>query len=367
MHLYARYIRTLLLTAVAVLFFVAGFTLTIDPYGYFGTPRITGLSRIKPASATRNRTVKPIAMARINPRTLILGNSRPEVGLDPASPIWPKAKRPIYNFGIPGAGVSEQGRYGLLALSKQSLRFVYWGVDFVDFMADRRSMKYCNRSSATVKVVVPKSSTWKRLKDTTLALWSLRAVLDSVWTVLSQYRPYSANRTMLGFNPARDYWPTIVAEGQGVLFKEKNAEVRKRLFGQGLMLVGKGCNWSSDFEALNEVLEAFKAKGIHVVLFINPYHVDYLNIIREAGLWQQFQTWKNYLAEIARETGSELWDFSKLDPRKQENVETLRRGQALQWFWEPAHYRRALGRLMLSQMLDGFDSIDVPVGVRLVP
>ena len=47
-----------------------------------------------------------------------------------------------------------------------------------------------------------------------------------------------------------------------------------------------------------------------------------------------------------------LWDFSGDSPYIHEPLpEAHARGQSLQWFWEPAHYTKALGNVMLPVML----------------
>lgn len=67
----------------------------IDPYGIFGTRIVHGLNALKPFAGDRGRTVKLYQVIRVRPRGLIVGNSRPELGLDPANGCWPKSTHPI--------------------------------------------------------------------------------------------------------------------------------------------------------------------------------------------------------------------------------------------------------------------------------
>jgi hypothetical protein len=89
-----------------------------------------------------------------------------------------------------------------------------------------------------------------------------------------------------------------------------------------------------------------------VVLFINPYHADYLLTLDLAGRWPQFEAWKIKLASIADEFSVELWDFSGIN-RFSTNQAPVPgdKKTILKWFWEPAHYRMEYGDLMLSSML----------------
>jgi len=104
-----------------------------------------------------------------------------------------------------------------------------------------------------------------------------------------------------------------------------------------------------------------------VVLFINPYHRDYLAIVREAGLWDQMLEWKRRLAGLARQHGVELFDFSGYGPGIDDDVSGLKKGEALPWYWEPAHYRKELGELMIARMTGKLSGVAGAMGAKLAP
>jgi hypothetical protein len=109
--------------------------------------------------------------------------------------------------------------------------------------------------------------------------------------------------------------------------------------------------WSPDFEALRRLVRQSLYAGTVTVLFINPYHAEYLILLDAAGLWRQFETWKHDLDALARIEGVPLWDFTGFDRYSTESVGALPpRGTSLDWFWEPAHYRRELGDLVLANI-----------------
>ncbi len=87
------YFRTFLLSFLAALAAVAGLTRLIDPYGYWGGPEIAGLNSFKPASGKHLKAVKLRQVARVRPATLLVGNSRVAVGMDPEDPAWPAPGR----------------------------------------------------------------------------------------------------------------------------------------------------------------------------------------------------------------------------------------------------------------------------------
>ena len=75
------------MAVLAVITFV--FTIFADPYRMFGTPTIRGLTELKPRAFEKLSIAKTYQLERIAPKTLLLGNSRTEIGLDPMSGQFP--------------------------------------------------------------------------------------------------------------------------------------------------------------------------------------------------------------------------------------------------------------------------------------
>lgn len=94
---------------------------------------------------------------------------------------------------------------------------------------------------------------------------------------------------------------------------------------------------------------------------INPYHSDYLEVIRQTGHWKQFIEWKTKIAQITLSYDNiSLWDFAVLNLYTKESLPTEKNSKKhLKWFWEPAQYNKNYGSLMLSQILD-INCIKVP-------
>ena len=132
------FVRTLLLGSALVLL-VAAFNVLVDPYALFEVWRAPGFNDDKPMAESRLRTSKPYQLMRARPMTLVAGNSRPELGIDPRSPCWDEADRPVYNAGVPGVGVYEQARLIQSVLAQGETRRVVWGLDFLDFIGSRQS------------------------------------------------------------------------------------------------------------------------------------------------------------------------------------------------------------------------------------
>lgn len=372
------YLITLATVACLTSLGAALFNLAVDPYGMFGTARLRGFNATKPSAPDHIYYTKGYYGERAMARTLITGNSRPEAGLDPASPCWSEAQRPVFNTAVPGTSFADQMRYLVHAAADGTAQQAFVGLDFLDFLTQQAAAPdYAswpgNPTTLDQRLRTRLDGTpnpryvWNRITDWTRGLFSLETVLDSVVTILRQQDPVAPTCRADGFNPGLDYLPIIHSEGQTVLFLQKNRELAQRLAQPGQVLYQGDRHWSWNLETLERLLLLAKVQGITVTLFINPYHSDYLTAIAAAGHWPQLEEWKRTLLQIAERHGIALWDFHAFDATTMEPAP--RRGDLrheLRWFWEPAHYRAAYGERMLSAML-GNDCATTapPAGVRL--
>ena len=94
-------------------------------------------------------------------------------------------------------------------------------------------------------------------------------------------------------------------------------------------------------------------------------HADLLEIIDRAGLWDAFEEWKIALVDRIHQSGAGVWDFTDYDEYSTEEVPTQRGSSAaMQWFWEPVHFKKALGNKVLQRILTGEPS---EFGVLITP
>ena len=358
-----RYLLWLALGFALACIAAAGLNYVVDPYGLFGTPRIQGFNAIKPAAAERVRVTKPYMATAARPVTVIAGNSRPELGLDPQSSCWPDDYKPVFNAGIPGASFYMQTQYAKHALMAGGGKRVLLAVDFLDFLTNTAApatphdwpalaRSYAGRLHIPSEDVPAWQSMQLQAQDQLGALFSLTTLADSLGTVANQRAPFTADRRADGFNPGRDYQAIIRSEGQHVLFKQKNTELRARLSSPALGLYRQGQQSSESLEALRNFLGWAKQRDVAVTLFINPYHADYHRIIAESGLSDTNAQWAKRVAEIASAAAVPFLDFNAQGFDLDETPPGPGvRGKHIQWFWEPAHYTAKLGEAMLERIL----------------
>jgi hypothetical protein len=110
-------------------------------------------------------------------------------------------------------------------------------------------------------------------------------------------------------------------------------------------------------EELRLLLREAYGRGTNVKLLIQPSHAWHWQTLWLSGLWPRFEEMKRQLVSIneaeALRAGREIypvWDFSgtygpALEPLPATKTETMR------WFWDPVHYKRALGDVLLNRLM----------------
>ncbi len=86
-----------------------------------------------------------------------------------------------------------------------------------------------------------------------------------------------------------------------------------------------------------------------MTLFINPYQYQYLDLIEQHGLQTSFVSWKQAIQQVAGRFHLPLYDFAiRSEPVSTPVSLVSKQLQDNRYLWEPAHYRRAFGELMLN-------------------
>jgi hypothetical protein len=384
-HHAPTYLRRLGITIAVAIGAIVSINAFIDPYGIFGSPRIHGLNDRKPQAAERVRVAKPYMAERSAAVTVIAGNSRPELGIDPQSPCWLPAQQPVFNAGIPGADLNLQLAYAEHTVRTAGARRIVIALDFLDFLvppgAPSLTVALEGRpSESLLRLNIRQTAKWRlaarlqRLEDRLKSVFSLETFYHSVDTLLRQRAQLSSTRRADGFNPGADYLAIVQTEGQSVLFAQKDREVAQVFSRPGRGLYDRRGDTSQRYEALQAFLDWATQNQVDVQLLINPYHAHYLALIRLTGNWPKFTQWKQDLARIAVAREVPLWDFSLLHPVAIPSpLNENGRGTLLDYYWEPAHYRSAYGDRMLGT-LNGVETSDCsaelarePVGQPLHP
>jgi hypothetical protein len=358
------YLRNWLLTALLVIGVISVINLLVDPYRVFGIVVLDGFNSVKVRAQQRGLLSKSYTLARIKPKSVILGNSRSEVGFDPSHSAWPTDARPVYNFALPGVGLSTHARQLEDAFRTTKIKTVVLGLEFLDFTFDAGKLKLANHAIPTPGTA-PSRGWTKRMADYVESLLSLDTLGDSIRTVFGQHNPFATRITALGFNPLLDYIPIARELGYRALFNQKDRDNARAYVRSGKDIFVPGTRDSPDFDTLRKLLARCRSENVTLYLIIYPYHAHTMELFRAAGLWDAFEHWKRRVAQIVDEealmSGSAqsfpLWDFSGYNPATIEEVPAP--GDLLsdmRWYWEAGHFKKELGDLVLDKVLGHRDS-----------
>jgi hypothetical protein len=380
----SRYCLTLGAAALAIAGAVAAFNYAVDPYLIFNAKRVDGFNALKPAAATRERMMKAYQIARVDANTIVIGSSRADMGIDPASKAWPAAAQPVYNMGLVGGDVAQGLRYlrhYVAMRPNHPFRTLVIGLDFENdlYVPDEAPPSAKHTMDETeARLAVdgdgrPNPARARRvLEDRAQALLSLDALLDSITTIHD-----NPSDTILSLQPdgrlldnaMRD---VVRTDGYAQIFEHTNRETVKLLGKPHRVLSESPSAPIRRLAAVRSLLDFAKQNGSDVILMIQPAHVSRLELLERMGYWDDFDRWKRELAGMAAQAGASqrvvLWDFAGYAPEVLEPAPPKGQGK-MDWFWDQLHYKPDLGNRMIARMLDAapVDADPARFGVLLTP
>ena len=348
----ARFCRIWLGALIALLALVAAFNLVVDPYLVFGMPRIAGFNALKPGAETHERMVKTYQLERRRPVTVILGSSRADNGIDPASRFWPARLRPIYNLAIDGASQPELLAFLREAWATGRLKGAIVQLDFENFLWFQGKVP---AASGTMRRFLPAASHLpprvrflQRLHDMFLATLTLGALKDSVTTVFEQTKPVPT-LTRDGYATDAIFRRWIAADGTRALFVQKTPEDMWKAL-RGARNLARGDPPLPQMASLRAMIAFCRAHHIRLTLLVPAMPAALLEIFDQAGIWPDFIAWQRALVKALPADGSvTLWDFAGWN-RYALEPEPATRDQPTRWFWELTHFTPALGDRMIARM-----------------
>jgi hypothetical protein len=357
-----KYLSTLAISLILCTGVVATISFVIDPFSIWKATCIEDLSCKKTEAGRKIYITKSFQWEGIKPEVIILGNSRPEMGLNPSSTIF--GGRNVYNLSIRGASLEKQALYfaNIIISSKPSELLL--GIDFFDFLTDKHTTETWpvgldKDSYLETNLSLQKNKYFYQnyVKSHIYSLVSLDGLISSFKTMFSQ----TAHANYLqedGFNMADGFIAVVENEGLEVAFKHSEKLLRKSITNESLGLSNLNSG-NNAYRSLNFIIDNALRNNIKVTLFINPYHERYLRVIRDVGKFEMFLKWKvdvnNFLHDNSYSTKINLYDFSGFNRFTNEAV-PHEKGEYMDWFWEPAHYTAALGEIMLSEIFNGSDT-----------
>ena len=354
-----RYIASFTLLVLVLLLAVGLFNYAVNPYLIFDDNRTEGFNAIKADINDYVRQAKAYHPLNQKIDTLIVGNSRVEMGMDPEHQCLSQA---TYNLGLPGASVELQMAYTLnLLRQKQSIQHLIIGVDFSDFLHGNASppkTEFAFAGQERLAYFIDGRENpqfwWSQLKDRYMALLSLDAGSSSVKTLLGQ-KTTAPTRTGKGLNPAHDMAEATRVEGPQQLFKH-TLNMLEQLLSPDQAYQAQPAFDSVQYLALKTLIQHAEKHGIKVSFFINPLHESFFAVAEKNGLTDDYLRWHADIESFMRQQtkpGMAFYDFNRIPTMTDEPVPSAESRKPLAWFWEPTHYNQQLGDYLLARMTEG--------------
>jgi hypothetical protein len=379
----SRYCLTLGAAALAIAGAVAAFNYAVDPYLIFDAPRVSHFNALKPAAATRERMMKAYQIGRLDANTIVIGSSRPDMGLDPASKAWPASAQPVYNMGLVGGDVAQGLRYLRHYVAMRpghAPKTLIVGLDFENDLfipgeapSAGRPMDETEARLAADGEGRPNPARAARvLEDRAQALLSLDALLDSVATIHDNPSDLILSLESNGRLTDNAMREVARTDGYAQIMDHTNRDTVKLLGKPHRVLSDTPSAPIRKLAALRSLLAFARQNGSDVVLMIQPAHVSRVELLERMGYWDDFDRWKRALADMSAQAGATqrvvLWDFAGYEAQVREPAPPKGHGK-MAWFWDQLHYTTGLGNVMIARMFDGSppDAGPTRFGVLLTP
>jgi len=342
---------------------VAGLNWLVNPFSIFDAPSLSDFNANKPDYINYLRLTHAYRVERLKPECVLLGTSRTGRGLSPEHSALAHLK--CYNMALPAMSMYEMRRYLQHVQAIQPQKLVILAVELRMFNpeSDSSDTLFDTRLRVDSEGHRQFNLFSTQLPDLVSSLISLSALQASLTTIRKQ----SWIKDTLAAN---GYWRPLTNQVDHakmfIAFTRKSAE-------QFEEMKLKEDIFHKNLEELRLLLRESYDLGTDVKLIIHPSHAWHWQTLWFSGLWPRFETMKRKMlsinAEEAVRAGHKaypVWDFSgsystalELIPEKQ--VETMH------WFWEPVHYKNALGDIVLDQVMneDMNHSKKTDFGVRL--
>ncbi|NEQ81267.1 MAG: hypothetical protein F6K26_13770, partial [Moorea sp. SIO2I5] len=290
MNSYRRFNLTLAAVTLPSLFGFGLLNAAVDPYGVINSPKLPGVNQLKPEQFNHVRLFKAIDVIRNEPKIVLLGSSRTDLGLNPNHPGL-KPGNSGYNLALVGPNMYEVKRYFDHALTNQpDLKTVVIGLDFFlfnEFKTNAPDFKESLLNQETIPL--------QEVINSTLSLNALNASKLTLSSSINSkaYFLYDANGMRFIYNNKPQ--------------KALSASFKDML--KGLMASEgyyKEYQLSDSFlNDFKDIVETCKEQGIELKVFISPSHATQWESLRVSGLWPELEKWKSRLVEITA-----VWDFS---------------------------------------------------------
>jgi hypothetical protein len=352
------YILKVLACALAAIFVVAAFVLSIDAFALFGT-RLIPAQRFPDSlrmTTSGDRVIKAIEIARIKEPLdiLFVGSSRVAFAFDPRSSFL--AIMRTYNAGLNGSHSYETGKVVRYAIDHgPKIHRIVWNIDFEEFFRP-----------LSVEADFAQSG----FAGTPLALGYLRHLLS--YEALRKSADGAVSALSGGFFPYVDVDGFYIHRRSDATRGTLDYSLMPRLRNFYPRYVFSGRTRYTDLldahlSDLDATLAYAKAHRVDLDIVLMPVHATRLEVYQIGGLMPLFESWKQLLAQnlvdAAKLPGSgsvRAFDFSPITLLSLEDFPRANSDEHTRFFFETLHPGPMVGDMIVARLLDRRMPIDMP-------
>jgi len=368
------YVIVVLVLAAASCGAVVAFNARVDPYGLAAVPDRTNLAPDAPRPGAFFRKVLTVREAM--PRTIVLGTSRAEFGIDPRAPGFTAEYAPVLNVALGGLSIEQMRLVLIHANAVSPLRLAVIGLDLESFL-DAGRTDFDPAALEGNAESEPPLLVRLRLAMSRDALAASLARVNAVPSGAAAAGPAAATA---GPPPARNWRITDRAlrlwDGQhGLIWVAEydNFYSRMRLFFPDESTASR---WEGDprrraaMASFRQLLRYARSHGIELRMFISPVHARYLEWYREVGWWPLYEAWKRGLVDSVDAVVQEgpqqpaiaLWDFGGFHAISTETVPPVGDHRThMRWYRDTSHYSPDVGDMIVARIMGARAAVPVPL------
>jgi len=351
---FKSYSQVLLVGTALLLFVTAAFNLVVDPFQYFGTPRVAGFNQVKSRLRFFEREVKPAIVRRLRPEAVVLGSSIADIGFDPLHlALTRNGRAKSYNFAFAGGSWKENFCALQYTLAYTGAKRIVLGIS-----GEPMPDEDCQQNLAAMNV--------NRLPE---VLLSPQAIQHSIETLRKQ-------------DPLKPFAHT--PEGRYLFFRnDPRVEQRTRIFFADYLRGKVACSEDRlrrslddpeatpasdvstpfDLSGLARILSQVSGRDIQLRLVLYPRHVVGMEAAHLCGEDRQRWLAMHRIARFIEQhppappASVELWDFQSYGPPFNEPLG----GGVLNYWQDVIHFNPELGDRMLAVMFGADGDASDPV------
>jgi hypothetical protein len=341
-------LRSFVIACTATLACIAAINVSIDPYGYFGTPVVPGLTERKPTAFTNDRFLKSGLVSRSAADCLLAGNSRVGEGIPNDHPMLADCKQ-VLDISLAGPNMAETRESVAMAARRRPEAQLIVNIDFFSFNALRQATRGGSASPFATDIM-------SRAKALLSATLRMDVSLDSLTTLARQ--------------EDNAFYSNTGAVNQDYLQESANQRPTRAIFLRGLRgyifhhlpapayAFSAQHNGSAPREDLRRFFLDRQASLGRTMVFISAPHAWQLELIDALGLWHEWEEWKRAVAQINEEVAQstrrpplQIWDFSGYGSHTTEDVPiSYDQLGPTSSYWDNSHFRHNVGKLILDRM-----------------